>query len=75
MLTRNKTEELLYLDMFGCCTDEQIENDSYSGYLTENTGADGKDYLWYYDGNLNEAIRIEDNTIIRDAAKLDQLFC
>lgn len=75
MLIRKEAEELLYLDLFGYCTDEQIENDSYYGYLTENTGTDGKDYLWYFDGNLNEAIRIEDNVIIKDVAKLNRLFC
>ncbi len=50
--------------------DDDIKND----YLTENTGRDGKDYLWYADETTN-AIIDADGNITEDNSTIEELFC
>ncbi len=52
----------------------EVENDIEHDYLTENTGRDGKDYLWYLDETTN-AIIDADGNICEDNGRIDELFC
>lgn len=51
-----------------------VENDIEHDYLTENTGRDGKDYLWYLDETTNAIIDVDGN-ICEDDDRIDELFC
>lgn len=45
------------------------------GYLTINTGRDGKTYAWYVDDNENVICDIETLSLCDDDAKIDALLC
>ena len=53
---------------FGSKTDEDIIDDCISGYLTVNEDRNGYLWLWYYDGNKEGVISLNDsrNTMIID---------
>lgn len=53
---------------------DAVEDDIKHDYLTENTGRDGKDYLWYLDETTN-AIIDADGNICEDDDRIDELFC
>ena len=53
---------------------QYIEEDCEHDYLTNNTGRDGRDYLWYLDENKSVAIDILTGEIIDDETKIDELF-
>lgn len=52
----------------------EAEEDIKHDYLTENTGRDGKDYLWYLDETTNAVIDADGN-ICEDENAIDELFC
>lgn len=45
---------------------DMIREDYRNGYLTLNRGRDGKDYYYYFDGDKEGIIRIEDEEITDD---------
>lgn len=49
------------------------QNDMVLGYLTRNTGRDGKEYYWYDDGVLCAVIDMSGN-IIDDETTIEELF-
>ena len=55
---------------------EIINRNEYHGYLTENTGRDGKDYLWYFDGTMEKIMEIETGKILYEISEneIDYLF-
>lgn len=53
---------------------EFVGHDIRHDYLSENTGRDGKDYLWHYDGTTN-AIIDADGNICEDSDRINELFC
>ena len=53
---------------------EYIEYDIRHDFLSENTGRDGKEYLWYLDETSN-AIIDADGNICEDSVRIDELFC
>lgn len=52
----------------------QMKWDKEYGYLIEQKGKDGYSYWWYKDGITSAAICMEDQRIIDDAKKLEELF-
>ena len=42
---------------------ESLNNDTKHGYLTCNTGSNGKDYFWYADETKSVAIDMDGNVI------------
>lgn len=44
-------------------------------WITINKARNGKDYVWYYDGNKNAVIDIESGEIIDDDKFIDDQFC
>lgn len=71
---RNKALAKLY-DYLGFDLLESLSDDVTCGDLTENTGRDGDDYFWYFDGVMDVAIKIKSGEIITDEDEIDILFC
>ena len=63
-----------YLNLSNVDIEYMIE-DYKNDYLTLNRGRDGKDYYYYFDGDKEGIIRIEDNEIITDKKVIEDLFC
>lgn len=51
-----------------------LAEDISAGYLTENNGRDGNEYLWYYDGATSAAVNADSGDIVTDEETLDRLF-
>lgn len=70
--SKKKLIEKLY-DYVQSSTDN-IKDDKKWGYLTEEIGVDGKEYIWLSDGYVNAAIRLEDGKIIDNEEEIEDLF-
>ena len=75
-----KTEEIAaaelldYLDFDLSDVEAKIEEERSNGYLTTNTGRNGKKYIWYMDESNNAAIDLETGEIIDDADFIEAQF-
>lgn len=72
-----KTEEIAavelldYLDFDLSDVEAKIEEERSNGYLTTNTGRNGKRYIWYMDEANNAIIDIETGEIIEDVGFIE----
>ena len=53
---------------------DSLADDVKAGYLTENSGRDGADYFYYFDGAQTAAVNIETAEVVTDEERLDRLF-
>lgn len=60
-----------YLDRDIICS---LAEDVKTGYLTENNGRDGYEYIYFYDGSLCAAVKVDTGDIVTEDEELDRLF-
>lgn len=64
---------MMLYDYLGFDT-ESVNDDIKRGYLSENTGRDHNDYMWYSDETHNACINIDTLDIIEDDNRIDELL-